>query len=602
MFHFLPATMASADLRDELNCSICLNIYTDPVTLKCGHNFCKLCIGNVLDNQKESGIYSCPECRAEYRTRPKLQRNTTLFNIVERCRSTQPAEHVTGITCTYCVHAPVPAAKTCLHCEASLCETHLKVHSQSAEHVLTEPTTSLDHWKCSIHKEILKYYCTIDAVCICVSCSLAGDHRGHQVETLNEAHEKKKQRLRNAMDKQKKQRREAEKEIQDLTKHEKDVKVKADGMKEKVRVLIMDTRRQLEALEKKVLLEISMQEEQVSLQISHRIQELKEMKSELSKEMGDIEELQNMTDALAVLQARESFSDGGGDGLKEIKSKLSKEMGPIEELQNMIYPFADFRGWDSFSDGGGEALKEGEKQEICIDEISRTLQTGLAGIINGLKRNQDIIKMTKTLLDINTSPDITLDVNTASNEVNVSSDLKTVSWAQQKKNRPETPERFEFYPQVLSTRGFTSGRHYWEVETSGDGWIIGMAYPSIDRKGGQSYKNYNAVNHHYGGYNYAHRRTSQTYGIQTYMGDNKSWRLCLYNNMYSVMWGGRVSPLNRKHIFQKIGIFLDYEAGQLSFYELSDSHTHIHTFTARFTEPLHVAICVWGNATVKIIN
>uniref|UniRef100_A0A8C5PWW0 Uncharacterized protein n=1 Tax=Leptobrachium leishanense TaxID=445787 RepID=A0A8C5PWW0_9ANUR len=506
--------MASADLRDELNCSICLNIYTDPVNLKCGHNFCKLCIGNELDKQKESGIYSCPECRAEYRERPKLHKNTALCNIADRCRSTQQPENVIGITCTYCVH------------------------------------------------EILKYYCTKDSICICVSCSLAGEHHGHKVETVNEAHEKKKQRLRNAMDEQKTQREEAERQVQELTKHEKKVREKADSMKKKVADLIMDTRKQLEALEKKVLLEISMQEEQVSLRISDLIQQLEKKKSELSKEMGDIEELQNMTDPLAVLQAQESFSVGCGD-----------------------------------------ALKEGQRHNLNVNRISKNLQTGLSGIINGLKRNQDIIKNTKTLLDINTSPDILLDVDTASNEVTVSSDLKTVSWTQQSQNRPETPERIRFSPQVLSTRSFTSGRHYWEVETSGDGWIIGMAYPSIDRKGGQSYSNYNAGNPQYfRGHNFAGIQPSQTYGIQTYMGDNKSWRLRLYNKVYSVMWGERVTQLNCRQTLQRIGIYLDFEAGQLSFYELSEPLTHIHTFTARFTEPLHVAICVWGNASVTIIN
>uniref|UniRef100_A0A8C5QYB4 Uncharacterized protein n=1 Tax=Leptobrachium leishanense TaxID=445787 RepID=A0A8C5QYB4_9ANUR len=365
------ARVSKHSQRDELNCSICLNIYTDPITLGCGHSFCKLCIGNELDKEKESGIYSCPECRAEYRKRPKLQRNMTLCNIVERCRSTQPGENVTGIT-------------------SSLCEAHLKVHSQSAQHVLTEATTSLDHWK-----------------------------------------------------------------FQGLTKHEKEVREKADHMKQRVTDLIMDTRKKLKALEKKVLLEISMQEEQVSLRISDLIEQLDKKISELSKEVGHIEELQNMTDPLAVLPVKESYIAGCGD-----------------------------------------ALKEGQKYDLRTEEISSTLQTGLSGIIDGLKRKHDVIKITKTLLDVNTSPDILLDVNTASKELIVSSDLKTVSWTQQSQNRPETPERFEFYPQVLSIGGFTSGRHYWEVETSGDGWIIGMAYPSIDRKGRQSYSNYNAIDPH----------------------------------------------------------------------------------------------------------
>ncbi|XP_075071526.1 E3 ubiquitin-protein ligase TRIM8-like [Mixophyes fleayi] len=193
--------MASADLRDELNCSICLSIYTDPVTLRCGHNFCRVCIDCVLDTQEWSGVYSCPDCRAESQERPALQKNITLCNIAERFLSTEPEQEETGISCTYCIHSPVPAVKSCLMCEASLCVNHLRVHSKAAEHVITEPNNSLRTRKCSIHMKILEYYCTEDAACICVTCCLAGEHVGHKVEQLHEASKKKKEILRNILEK-----------------------------------------------------------------------------------------------------------------------------------------------------------------------------------------------------------------------------------------------------------------------------------------------------------------------------------------------------------------------------------------------------------------
>ncbi|KAM5158177.1 LOW QUALITY PROTEIN: E3 ubiquitin/ISG15 ligase TRIM25-like [Mantella aurantiaca] len=158
--------MASTDLRRELDCSICLNIYTDPVNLRCGHNFCRVCIDRVLHTQEGPGVYSSPECN-EFETRPALK-NITLHNIVEAFRPTQP--NLTGIFCTYCIHSPVPAVKSCLMCEASLCDNHLNVHSKSSEHILIEPTTSLEKRKYSVHKKILEYYCTKDSDCICVSC------------------------------------------------------------------------------------------------------------------------------------------------------------------------------------------------------------------------------------------------------------------------------------------------------------------------------------------------------------------------------------------------------------------------------------------------
>ncbi|XP_073468186.1 ret finger protein-like 4A [Aquarana catesbeiana] len=148
--------MASADLRKELECYVCLNIYTDPVTLKCGHNYCRDCIGRVLDTQERSGGYSCPECREEFQDRPALHRNITLRNIVENFLSAQPDQKKSGVFCTYCIHTPVPAVISCLMCEASLCDNHLIVHSKSPEHILCDPTTSLENRKWSVQHSHLQ--------------------------------------------------------------------------------------------------------------------------------------------------------------------------------------------------------------------------------------------------------------------------------------------------------------------------------------------------------------------------------------------------------------------------------------------------------------
>ncbi|XP_063295769.1 E3 ubiquitin/ISG15 ligase TRIM25-like [Pelobates fuscus] len=335
--------MASADLRDELNCSICLNIYTDPVTLTCGHNFCLLCIGNVLDTQQESGVYTCPECRAESQDRPALQRNTTLSNITDRFRSPQQMEEDTGIACTYCLHILVPAAKTCLLCEASLCETHLKVHSKSAEHVITEPTTFLENRKCSVHKKALEYYCTFDATCICVYCNVIGDHKGHQVKILNEASENKNNNLRDNLKVLTSQRVGAEERVASLQKHRTDVKEKAVVETERVTAVIREIRKQLQALENQVLGEISNQEEQVSLQVSNLTQQLELKMEQLSKKIAYTEELLNITDPLTVLQEKESLSAGfyavqmgGEEVLRDldvdvILSTLHSGLAPIVE-------------------------------------------------------------------------------------------------------------------------------------------------------------------------------------------------------------------------------------------------------------------------------
>uniref|UniRef100_A0A8C5MPR6 Uncharacterized protein n=1 Tax=Leptobrachium leishanense TaxID=445787 RepID=A0A8C5MPR6_9ANUR len=548
--------MASADLRDELTCSICLNIYTDPVTLPCGHSFCRTCIGDVLDTQEASGVYKCPECRAESQERPALVKNRKLRNIAENIRSTHPEQEEAGIPCTYC-DSPVPAAKTCLHCEASLCDKHLKKHSKSAEHVLTEPTTSLENRKCSVHKKVLEYYCCEDAACICVYC-MAGEHRGHQVETLNEASEKKKEKLRNILQKLTSQREEAEKRVQNLEELRRQVQGNAAGVTERVTALIRDIRKQLEALEKRVLSEISRQEEQVSLRVSDLIRQLEIKKEELSRKMGDIEELCDMTDPVTVLQGRESDRD-------------------------------DY--CDTEEDTERRDIKVHDAGDLDVGLISVTLHSGLAGIVTGITRRHrvpeasdmlldvntasdmllDVNTASDMLLDVNTASDMLLDVNTAGRYVSVSEDLKTVSGSGINQGRPETPERFQVYPQVLSSRSFSSGRHYWEVEGSESGeWGVGMTYPSIERRGGQSLIGEN----------------------------NKSWGLeKIYNKVYYMRHDSKLTQLPHSFSCCRFGIFLDYEAGRLSFYELCDPIRHLHTFTAAFTEPLHAGFGVYEDNT-----
>ncbi|XP_053545054.1 E3 ubiquitin/ISG15 ligase TRIM25-like [Bombina bombina] len=521
--------MESADLREELTCPICLSIYTDPVTLSCGHNFCLGCIESVLGTQEGSGVYTCPECRKRFSKKPKLQRNITLCNIVRNLHPTQLKKRETGISCTYCIHSPVPAAKSCLHCEASLCDAHLRVHSKSEEHVLTKPTTSWGNRKCFKHKKLLEYYCTEDAACICVYCFLVGEHRGHQVELLNEASEKKKKKMRNVLQKLTTKREKTEKRVQSLQEHRRGVQEKAAGVTERLTALIRDIRKQLEDLEKRVLSDITRQ--QVLLPISDLIQQLQKEKDELTRKICHIEELYNMTDPLTVLQEQESHRDdfcGAGKGDNEVTQRGDKQVP------------------------AGVDLDEGL--------ISVTLYRGLADIVTDVKKGL-YVQVTEPLLDI----------NTAHNKVIVSGDLKTVSYTDIDQQRPKTPKRFTSYYEVLSTRSFSSGQHYWDVETSNSGhWCIGVCYPSMMRTG----------------------RKSE-------IGDNdKSW--CVDSGhflLHNTIGTSLDPPLS----CDRVGILLDYEAGRLSFYELCDPIRHLHTYTATFTEPLHAAFYV-DNAWVRVMS
>ncbi|XP_059827243.1 butyrophilin subfamily 1 member A1-like [Hypanus sabinus] len=79
---------------------------------------------------------------------------------------------------------------------------------------------------------------------------------------------------------------------------------------------------------------------------------------------------------------------------------------------------------------------------------------------------------------------VTLDVETAVPDLEVSEDRKSVRRTGTRRNLPDTGKRFTYWPCVLGSEGFTSGRHYWEVEVlMNEDWRVGVAEESVVRDG-----------------------------------------------------------------------------------------------------------------------
>lgn len=525
--------MASVDVREELYCSICLGIYTDPVILQCGHNFCKVCINCVLEKQEGSGVYSCPQCREEFPERPVLLRNITLHNIAKCFFPAGPAQEETGVLCTYC-DSSVPAVKTCLLCEASLCGKHLKNHSTSPEHVLVDPTTSLENRKCPTHKEVLKYYCTEDSTCICVTCRLDGNHQEHQVESLDQASEREKQNLRNLLQNMTSSRAETEKKAQTLKAHIKCIQNKAVGKRKKVTAIFSDLKTQLDGLEKTVLAKISQQEKQMTCSISQLIQQMKLRMDELLRKMQRIEELCDLTDSLTVVQ--------------ESKKNVYFDAGKKDHGSRDVY------------------LKIFRAANLDETVMVETLHSTLSDIITSAEKNIYI-----------PCGSYKLDGNTAAKSLRLSQNGKEACWIKPApgSSYEDSPERFQDCSQVLGTPCFSSGQHFWEMQMSECGeWRLGVSCGSIGRRGDPSYLGCN----------------------------DKSWCLSKSsNNRYSVIHNKKEIIISRNISCNRFRVYLNYQTGQVSFYELCNPTKHLHTFTATFTEPLYAAFYVFGsNAFVKI--
>lgn len=179
--------------------------------------------------------------------------------------------------------------------------------------------------------------------------------------------------------------------------------------------------------------------------------------------------------------------------------------------------------------------------------------------------------------------DVHLDPRTANPWLLLSEDGRQVRDGDNEQNLPDTPERFDTAPCVLALRvntymmirvsgecfavwdlstllfqGFTTGRHYWEVDV-GDkiAWDLGVARQSISRK-----------------------------GVVTLSPEDGYWTICLRKGSEYRACAGQAELLCLSQRPQVIGVFLDYEDGTVSFYD-AESRTHIYSFTQfLFTEAM----------------
>ncbi|XP_041099516.1 zinc-binding protein A33-like, partial [Polyodon spathula] len=154
--------------------------------------------------------------------------------------------------------------------------------------------------------------------------------------------------------------------------------------------------------------------------------------------------------------------------------------------------------------------------------------------------------------------DVTLDPDTANRYLILSEDGKQVRLGATRQDLPDNPERFDPVVSVLGRQGFTSGRHYWQVEVGEkNAWSLGVARESTNRKGNI-----------------------------TLSPKNGYWTLWLRDGEYKALADSSIPPPRLSVKPRMLGVYLDYDEGQVSFYNANTS-SHIYTFTDTFTEKLY---------------
>ncbi|XP_053485446.1 E3 ubiquitin-protein ligase TRIM39-like isoform X3 [Ictalurus furcatus] len=133
--------------EDQLQCSICLDVFTDPVTTPCGHNFCKSCLTQWWEKSQHC---HCPLCKEKFTKRPELKINTTLREIADNFKKKSGPDKP-EVLCDVCTGEKLKALKSCLDCVLSLCETHLEPHNhvpRLKKRKLINPVENVEDYIC----------------------------------------------------------------------------------------------------------------------------------------------------------------------------------------------------------------------------------------------------------------------------------------------------------------------------------------------------------------------------------------------------------------------------------------------------------------------
>nr|XP_055031003.1 E3 ubiquitin-protein ligase TRIM39-like isoform X2 [Misgurnus anguillicaudatus] len=184
---------SSVSLSEELQCCVCLDVFSDPVSTPCGHNFCRICLKQYWDN---SQIYSCPYCKETFSKRPELNINTTLREVTMIFKEKFSLRR-SEVLCDVCDERKLKAVKSCLMCQMSYCETHLEPHQRVLnlkKHKLLDPVENIKDYICEKHERPLELFCRDDQTCVCVFCT-DGDHKNHNTVPLEEESKEKKTQL-----------------------------------------------------------------------------------------------------------------------------------------------------------------------------------------------------------------------------------------------------------------------------------------------------------------------------------------------------------------------------------------------------------------------
>nr|XP_020633740.1 zinc finger protein RFP-like isoform X2 [Pogona vitticeps] len=425
---------------------------------------------------------------------------------------------------------------SCPQCREKIQQGNLRPNRKLANFVEITKKLSLQKAKvgerrrvCEKHQEPLKLFCKEDQALICVVCDRSKEHRNHDVVPLEEAAQDYKDLIGSQLELLKKKK---ERKLACKSKTEAECQNILKCTKEKTQQAVEEFRQMCHFLEEQEKIRLA-QLELVEKEIARKRDELLARFSEELSSLGGL-----------IQEMEEKQQQPPEELLQDVKNILEKN----EERKKFEVPVGfpvelKWKIWD-----------------ICDSILC---------LVGPMELFKDAVSFRQELQKAN----IFLDLNTAHQQLILTEDCKSVKYGGKCQDLPVNPERFSRSPSVLGSKGFTGGRHFWEVVVgSEEQWIIGVAKKSMKRKGDLVY--------------------SPRGGL---------WAIG--------KWGGGYNATNESHFprlspvgeLKLIRVYLNYAGGQVAFY---DAHTaaHLYTFSrALFAgETLFPFFHIYGKGHLRI--
>lgn len=513
--------------EDEFVCSICLNVFMDPVSTPCGHNFCQTCISDYWDKTNQC---VCPLCKEAFSIRPQVKINKLLSSMVSQLQNKPQDQTKTNVcseeqaadpqvSCDVCSGTKLKALKSCLVCLVSYCEPHLQPHltvSALKSHQLISPVKNLEDRMCKKHSKPLDLFCKTDLTFVCMHCTYA-DHKNHDTVLMHEECEVRKAEVRQMMQ-ERRQKIETIQSSTDLSQKAADKETAAgvqvfSALSESVQNNLDQFKKEIEEkLKKKEKLDLDL------------IKDLEKEITELEERSTEMEEPAYSEDHLHFLQRFTSM-----------KSNLS------------------MRDWTGVK--SDQTVFEGTVMKALL-QLDKTLN-------EALKNSYETDLKMKQKCAVN----LTLDPHTAHPNLVLSHGMKQVRYCNMMKDVPnnvpkDNAKRFSDVACVLSKQSFTSGRFYFEVQVTGKTqWYLGVVRDSINRKG--------------------QIKASPQSGY---------WVIGLIEGKH-VTFASPFANLSLRSVPKRIGVFVDYENVLVSFHDVDIAAPIYIFTECNFTEKLLAFFC-----------